>query len=185
MGSPEQQPITTRSDSMTNRYIPTRPGSRWHKLTAIAPGHPYMHASSGQMRERWVYRCDCGNEVLWQPSTVRANTRRGWCSCAVCYRAHVAAERGVPYENRPLSPTLATRVVEPRARRGGESLNDYLATIKKPSEPLCKGCERPLAQCFDPYCGVPAASDEDKARADEAMRKLHARIDGWAPYRED
>ena len=67
--------------------IETTPGSRWGNLTAVEPGPSYISPNTGAVRERWVYQCECGVRVCWQPSTVRSNVKvHGWCSCGDCFR---------------------------------------------------------------------------------------------------
>jgi hypothetical protein len=65
------------------------PGQRFGMLVALERGDDYIHPK-GDAIARWWFVCDCGERVLWRPTTVRSNAERGWCSCPACYRQHCA-----------------------------------------------------------------------------------------------
>ena len=76
------------------RKIETKAGSRWHKLTAVSPAEPLYYPGTKQFRERWLYRCDCGAELVLQTAWARFHTRQGWCSCTTCCQASFHTRQG-------------------------------------------------------------------------------------------
>ncbi|MCW5832336.1 MAG: helix-turn-helix transcriptional regulator [Labilithrix sp.] len=69
---------------------PPWPGEKFDKLVAVQEAG--LGPGGGL---RWIFRCECGNEVNWRVSLVRRNVSHGYCACPECYfRDHPkAAER--------------------------------------------------------------------------------------------
>lgn len=76
---------TAKKNGFWKEKIETKKGERFGKLVALQPGPAYMTPGTGEVYERWIYECDCGNRVNWKPSQVRSNARKGWCSCPECF----------------------------------------------------------------------------------------------------
>jgi hypothetical protein len=76
---------------------PIAAGQRFDHLVAVEPS-----TTDAKGNRRWVFTCDCGQQVTWRVSTVVSNVRRlGWCSCPDCYRKAGSWQAITEGQNRP------------------------------------------------------------------------------------
>lgn len=55
-------------------------GCRFGRLVVLAPGIPVREGKAGQLRKRWLCRCDCGAEKLIRESGLKSGNTKS-CGC--------------------------------------------------------------------------------------------------------
>lgn len=94
------------------KRIVTVAGERFGLLVAIRRGEDYVFPNGKKAAERWIYRCDCGAEVLDRPAQVRYQDRTGIASCKDCFMKWKEAGGGYTPSNRnPPKPRAPGRNV--------------------------------------------------------------------------